>query len=90
MLLLILIILLFFKYETIFAKPTLKYLHHWVMYECNKEFETNFLKTNTMPTPGPCFKEESTDPKYETKFGEVRQYCSKVSLVWAVGGDMVI
>ena len=78
-----------FKYETLHAQATLKYLHHWVMYECNNKFEPDFLKINGVPTPGPCFQEESTDPNYQTKWGEVRQYCSKVSLVWAVGGDLV-
>ena len=77
------------KYETIYAKETLKYLHHWVVYECNKQYETEFLKNNTEPAPGPCAKEEANDSNYITNWYEARQYCQKISLVWAVGGDMV-
>ena len=59
------------------------------MYECNSKYETIFLKDNEVPTSGPCFPQDSPDPNYETKWPEVRQYCQKISLVWAVGGDMV-
>ena len=59
------------------------------MYECSSKYESIFLKNNLEPTPGPCFKSDSADPNYQTKFQEVRQYCQKISLVWAVGGDIV-
>ena len=59
------------------------------MYECNGKYETEFLKNNTEPTPGACFKEDSPDPNYQTKWPQVRQFCQKISLVWAVGGDLV-
>ncbi len=72
------------KYETLYTPENLKYLHHWVMYECDKKYETEFLKNNTEPTPGACYKFDSADPNYSSKWPEVRQFCQKISLVWAV------
>ncbi len=66
----------------------MKYLHHWVMYECDKGYETVFLKNNTVPTPGACYKSDSADPNYTTKWPEVRQFCQKISLVWAVVSNL--
>jgi len=54
------------------------------MYECDKGYETEFLKSNSEPTPGACFKSDSADPNYITKWPEVRRFCQKISLVWAV------
>ena len=59
------------------------------MYECNKQYETDFLKNNAEPAPGPCFNGESEDPNYKSNWDSARKYCQKISLVWAVGGDMV-
>ncbi len=62
----------------------MKYLHHWVMYECDKGYATEFLQSNSEPKPGACFKSDSADPNYTTNWPKVRQFCRKISLVWAV------
>ena len=49
-----------------------------------------FLKSNKAPpAPGPC--EESLGSKnYDPKWKEVRQYCSRATLGWAIGGDVIL
>jgi hypothetical protein len=64
-----------------------QHVHHWVMYECDSDFESQYLANNTWPEPGPCFQ---LDPTQDARvWMKVRPFCSKISLVWAVGGDMV-
>ena len=46
-----------------------------------KQLKTEFLKNNTVPTPGACYKSDSADPNYITKWPEVRQYCQISNIV---------
>ncbi len=57
------------------------------MYECEESFETVFLKNNnTVPTPGSCFPDK---PSETNEWRKASKHCSKISLVWAVGGSTI-
>lgn len=72
-----------------YPPENLNFLHHWVMYECDSRYESVFLKNKTEPKPGPCYVSDSADPNYKTDWPVAREFCQKISLVWAVGGDIV-
>lgn len=55
------------------------------MNECSKEFETVYLANNSLPEPGVCIA-DSTQTK---EWNVLLQYCSRISLVWAVGGSEI-
>jgi hypothetical protein len=42
------------RYDTLIRPGHEKYVHHWVILECNIEFENVYLKNNSMPQPGTC------------------------------------
>lgn len=71
--------------ETLIRPENLKYVHHWLMYECSPEYESVYLKNNSAPTPGICSGSEGSTEEW----GRVQRYCTKISLGWAVGGDLV-
>ena len=71
--------------ETIVKESHKKYLHHWVMYECSKEYETVYLKNQTEPKPGLCANVGVKTPEWDLPM----RYCNRISLVWAVGGDLI-
>jgi hypothetical protein len=57
------------------------------MYECDSNFESQYLANNKIPEPGPCFAlDPSQDPK---DWLTIRGFCYKISLVWAVGGEII-
>ena len=56
------------------------------MNECSEKFETEYLKKNGMPAPGPCFP---FHPSQKTIWPDVMKYCTQVSFVWAVGSPLV-
>jgi hypothetical protein len=60
-------------------------LHHWVLIECVKEFETEYLQNNSIPDAGICV--DTNGPRNE--WTNVNKYCYTASLVWAVGGSQV-
>jgi hypothetical protein len=64
-------------------------LHHWNIYECDDDFEAVYLKNNKEPEPSYCEPLHSSQNLTE-KWPEISKYCSKISFVWAVGGDTVI
>lgn len=70
------------KTETLMNKQSLPYNHHWLMYECPPDFEDTYLANNTEPEPHKCT--DNTLP-----WRPVERMCSKISLGWAVGGDLV-
>lgn len=55
------------------------------MYECSPEYE-DWLKNNTEPAPGICAGDVGAQPQWD----KPQQLCKKISLGWAVGGDLVI
>jgi len=58
--------------------------------ECDSRYQ-DFLKNNTAPPGGACYPQYATaSNKYDTKWDSVLNYCQKISLGWAVGGDLVI
>jgi hypothetical protein len=63
------------------------YLHHWTLTECSPDYETVFLKNFTTPAPGYCFAD--VEAKMDPMWSQVQTYCKSVSLVWAVGGDVI-
>ena len=76
------------KFETLYSTGTEKNYHHWLFYECDKRYETIYLKNNTDPKPGACFPQYTVDPtKYDKNWELAFSYCQKISLSWAVGGD---
>lgn len=68
-----------------FTPGTEKHYHHWVLNECSKQFETDYLQKNPFPQPGYCVTDNSV-PDY---WANIMQYCMKVSLVWAVGSSTI-
>ena len=68
------------KYETLYSPGNEENLHHWVIHECNADYENVFLKNNSLPKPGQCFS---------ASWLETYKQCGQISLVWAVGGDLV-
>ena len=66
------------RFETVLAPGNEKLVHHLLMYECDKR-ANDYLKKNNKPAPGSC-DEGST----------LNGICNKISLVWAVGGSLVI
>ena len=77
------------KYETVhFPAQNKHYLHHWNIYECDDEYETVYLKNNKEPEPSYCEPLHSSQNLTE-KWAEISKHCSKISFVWAVGGDTV-
>ena len=66
------------RFETILAPGNEKLVHHLVMLECEKATE-DYIKKNGKPSAGSCFEE-----------WKLNELCMKISLVWAVGGPLVI
>ena len=62
------------------SKGNEKYLHHWLFYECSKEFENWSYR----PKAQNCFKLDAFQA--ETDWWKVEQKCRKISLTWGVGG----
>ena len=57
--------------------------------ECDSRYD-GFLIKNTPPRSGACYPQYTTSNNYDTKWKSVLNYCQKISLGWAVGGDLVI
>ena len=60
------------------SKP---FVHHWILYECPADFEQIYLVNNSVPDPKKC-----TDNSLPWR--TVEGLCNKISLAWAVGGDL--
>ena len=77
------------KFETLFTPGNENLYHHWLFYECDSRYES-FLKNNSAPKSGPCFRHFSVGANdFDPKWDYVTQFCNKISLGWAVGGDAV-
>jgi hypothetical protein len=76
------------KYETLLTPGNQKFIHHWILYECTPQFETEYLKNNSVPEPGVCF---SLDPKQkpDTTFSSVMPYCTRTTYDWGIGSPIV-
>lgn len=77
----------FLKYDTIITPGNEDFLHHWVLNECDNSFETEFLNKNGVPQAGPCYSFHPSQK--DGQWSQVMKYCTKVSLVWAVGSPLV-
>jgi hypothetical protein len=67
-----------------------KYVHHWLVYQCSHQFESEYLVNNPFPQPGHCFDDKDTfssNPK--NTWLNVHEYCRTVTSLWAVGGDLI-
>ena len=65
-------------------------VHHWVVWQCNSSFETDYLSENHVPFPGNCFDDtftNSANPPYT--WLNILSYCYQYTLLWAVGADYV-
>ncbi|CAF0975185.1 unnamed protein product [Brachionus calyciflorus] len=68
-------------YETLYTAGTEENIHHWTINECGPNFEKEFIKSNPIPDPGFC---------YSPIWLRALDYCRKFSLVWAVGGSIML
>jgi len=62
------------------SPETAKYVHHWLIYECEPTLETEYLAHNPVPKPASCLS--GTGP-----WGEVKSHCTKITFAWATGGN---
>lgn len=72
------------KYETLFQPSHAKYVHHWVLNECDLSFETEYFKNYTFPAAGTCAGMAGQTKEWEV----IQRYCTKSTLAWATGGDI--
>jgi len=69
--------------------PNNEFLHHWNIYECDSDYENVYLRNNT--PPGPSISEVLDDSlPFNSKWNTVFKYCSKISWIWAKGGELVL
>lgn len=71
------------RFDTIFQPSHSKYVHHWVLNECDISFDTEYFVNHTFPAPASCAGRDTTK-----EWNEVLRYCTKSSLAWATGGDL--
>lgn len=71
------------RYDTIVKPENLKYVHHWLMYECQDSFASEYLPEYGWPAGASCLSGGN-------QWDKVQQYCKKISLAWAVGGDLEV
>jgi hypothetical protein len=64
-------------------------LHHWNIYECDSDYENIYLKNNTEPIPSISENLDSSLP-YNPQWNTVFKFCSKISWVWAKGGELAL
>ena len=63
-------------------------VHHWNIYECDSDYENIYLINNTSPNASIS---EGLSPillPNNPQWNVVFKYCSKISWVWAKGGNM--
>jgi hypothetical protein len=78
------------RIETLITLGNEKNYHHWLLYQCNSQFENEYLKNNSEPYPGNCFDNENTySPNKLNKWLNVNKYCSTIALAWAIGGSVI-
>ena len=53
------------------------------------EFATDYVDKYGLPESGPCFSYQTSQPEISAQWIKVMNLCRKVSLGWAVGGDIV-
>jgi hypothetical protein len=63
------------SYEILLDQANEKNVHHILLYQCSKQYETEFLTLNSPPKPGPCY---IYDPSQPNKWNYVRKYCTQV------------
>jgi hypothetical protein len=63
------------------------FLHHWNIYECDSDYENVYLRNNTPPGPSISERLDASLP-FNPKWTLVFKYCSKISWVWAKGGEL--
>ena len=65
-----------------------KYFHHVILNECTREIENEYFSKNNQIPPGFCYKSQNAD---QNRWGDVdSSYCTRMSLLWQIGGEMVI
>ncbi len=64
-----------------------KYFHHVILNECTREIETNYFSNHSQIPGGFCYKSQNPE---QNRWGDVDGlYCTRMSLLWQVGGDTV-
>lgn len=66
------------QYETILTPGNIKHVHHWLMYECSKNYDEKYLVNNTAPNPGIC--EITAENQTIITWNDVKMHCMKISL----------
>ena len=65
------------------TKESLKYVHHWLLYECDSSVERDIIAHYGIPKPASCMYSQGV-------WARVQGTCRKISLAWAVGGDLEV
>lgn len=64
-------------------------VHHWLIYQCNPTFETDYLSTNPFPQAGNCFDYSFTNSQNPPNtYMNIQSQCRQISLLWSMGGDL--
>jgi hypothetical protein len=80
----------------LYTKGNENHFHHTILYECDIGLETEYLSnsSNKLPPQGPCvdqyYGEFENITASNKRFNPIRDYCYKIMLGWAIGGDYVI
>jgi hypothetical protein len=69
----------------LYTEGSKNHLHHWTLIECSPEFETFYLRKNSIPEPGSCVEGDES----VARWNDISPFCSRQSLVWAVGSSDV-
>jgi hypothetical protein len=64
------------RFGTSFQPGHAKYVHHWVMYECDPAFESSYLRNASVPKAGTCAGGAGETQEWKI----VQRWCSTASL----------
>ncbi|CAF0808100.1 unnamed protein product [Brachionus calyciflorus] len=68
-----------FKFEALISPGNENFVHHIGLNECSVDLETEYLKKNDFPVPGPCYLLNSQINKWT----EVTNFCQNSRLMWS-------
>jgi hypothetical protein len=60
-----------------------------LVYECSPNFERDYINVKGVPKPGSCYPFQKEMEQSAKVWAEALNYCRRISLVWAVGGEYV-
>ena len=77
------------QFETLFTEANVKHLHHIILIELKRSFETEFLANNSIPPVGSCQPLAPEMHESEARYREVLKHCASTTLAWTIGGNYV-